>query len=232
MNFTRTPNNILDVMGSMKEAELRVTLALVRQTHGYHRKEAKMKISEIMEATGLSKQGVRNGTKDVLKRGFFCKGEGQSDWQIVNLVDYLENENSQLSDPEKSTKLTQIVNLVDPNSQLSDPSTSSPKENFKENFKETLNKGNCGFAEIVTAYENNIGLITKAVSDKIDIAIEDFNADWIIEAIEIAAIQNKRNWAYVNGILKRWKVEGKTSPKQNLNGKVTVANDAAGGLYV
>lgn len=64
------------------------------------------------------------------------------------------------------------------------------------------------FAEIVRHYENNIGLLTPAVREKIIDSLEDFPAERILEAINRACLQNKRSWAYVQGILKRWRRDG------------------------
>jgi len=79
-------------------------------------------------------------------------------------------------------------------------------------------------AKVFRAYENEIGILTPMVSDAIGDYLDDLRipADWIIDAIHIAAEQNKRNWAYCAAILKRWAVEGKTAlpPKQKPAGKL------------
>lgn len=76
--------------------------------------------------------------------------------------------------------------------------------------------------KVFTAYENEIGLLTPKISDCIGDYLDDMKVspEWIIEAIHIAAEQNKRNWAYCAAILKRWAVEGKTTlpPKINPRG--------------
>lgn len=57
-------------------------------------------------------------------------------------------------------------------------------------------------------YEENIGPLTPLLADALKDAEQTYPADWIAEAIEIAVKKNKRNWKYVEAILKRWKVEG------------------------
>jgi DnaD/phage-associated family protein len=64
---------------------------------------------------------------------------------------------------------------------------------------------------VFKAYEANIGLITKAVSDEIGVALQDTPPEWLIESFQEAAKQNKRSWAYAKGILKRWHAQGKDS---------------------
>jgi DnaD/phage-associated family protein len=57
-------------------------------------------------------------------------------------------------------------------------------------------------------YEENIGPLTPLVADRLKDAEKTYPAEWIAEAVSIAVVQNKRNWAYVEAILKRWKEEG------------------------
>src|SRR5436190_5291595 len=58
-------------------------------------------------------------------------------------------------------------------------------------------------------YEENIGPLTPLIADTLKDAEELYQADWIIDAIELAVKNNKRNWKYCEAILKRWKEEGR-----------------------
>jgi DnaD/phage-associated family protein len=64
---------------------------------------------------------------------------------------------------------------------------------------------------IFKAYQNEIGLITPLIAEKIGGWLDDplCPRDWVLDAIHEAARQNKRNWAYCEAILKRWQTEGK-----------------------
>jgi DnaD/phage-associated family protein len=64
---------------------------------------------------------------------------------------------------------------------------------------------------IFTLYERNIGVLTPLIADQLRAAELDFPPEWIAEAMRLAVEYNKRNWAYVAGILKRWEAEGKSS---------------------
>lgn len=66
-------------------------------------------------------------------------------------------------------------------------------------------------AAVFRAYEETIGLLTPAIAAKIEAALETIPHQWIIEALQISAEQNKRNWAYANAILRRWQEQGKDS---------------------
>lgn len=72
-------------------------------------------------------------------------------------------------------------------------------------------------AAVYSAYQNNIGLLTGVISEKIDADIKEYTAQWVIEAIEKATIQEKRSLGYVEGILKGWKRDGKGTSKPEEN---------------
>ena len=59
------------------------------------------------------------------------------------------------------------------------------------------------------SYEQNIGPLTAAVSERIQLAEAETSAAWVVEAIELAARRNKRRWDYVEGILRNWQRDGK-----------------------
>ena len=62
-------------------------------------------------------------------------------------------------------------------------------------------------------YEENIGPLTPLIADALKDAEESYSDEWITDAIEIAVKNNKRNWKYVEAILKRWKEEGRHGKK-------------------
>lgn len=139
-NWHKTPNYIYDAYSEMKEAELRLTVWLVRHTYGFHRGNVQATSKEIQEQTGLSKQGLINAQNAVQERGFFVRVSGGYEVnevdQKVNEVDPKPTSEGQRSRPSRSTKLTPEVNEVDQIGQLSRPSTSSLKESIKESIKE------------------------------------------------------------------------------------------------
>jgi DNA replication protein len=64
---------------------------------------------------------------------------------------------------------------------------------------------------IFTLYERNIGVLTPLIADRLRDAELTYPHEWISDAMRLAVEQNKRNWAYVAAILKRWEAEGKSS---------------------
>ena len=82
--------------------------------------------------------------------------------------------------------------------------------------KGTTNKGSSNnsssgipWQQVALAYESNIGMFTPITSEMVRSAYEEYGGQWIIDAIAIATKRNKRNWSYVEGILRRWKADGR-----------------------
>jgi DnaD/phage-associated family protein len=64
-------------------------------------------------------------------------------------------------------------------------------------------------AAVFSHYQNNIAMLVPSSRDEIGELLDTYNADWIIEAIDIAVKANKRNLRYIRGILKKWGENGK-----------------------
>jgi DNA replication protein len=62
-------------------------------------------------------------------------------------------------------------------------------------------------------YEENIGPLTPLIADMLKEAEGNYAPEWFEEAFIIAVKNNKRNWKYVEAILKRWKEEGSHGQK-------------------
>jgi DnaD/phage-associated family protein len=82
----------------------------------------------------------------------------------------------------------------------------------EEQIKDTTTSDE-NFAKIVTTYQDVCGVINPITADKLRSAYEEYEPQWIIDALTESAVQNKRNWAYAEAILKRWKVEGRNSKR-------------------
>jgi DnaD/phage-associated family protein len=69
--------------------------------------------------------------------------------------------------------------------------------------------GGATLAQVNKAYENEIGMFTAMMSETVGDDFDTYGGDWLIDAIKIAANSNKRSWRYVQGILRRWSIEGR-----------------------
>lgn len=85
--------------------------------------------------------------------------------------------------------------------------------------------GDAGGVNVFTEYQNNIGLITPVIADRLKDAERDYSGQWIKRAIEIAVERNARRWNYIDAILKRWAVDGYDGDKHN--GAIIAARQAA-----
>jgi phage replication O-like protein O len=132
-NYTQVPNILLDEhIQQMSDAELRVTLAIVRKTIGWQKRRDKISLTQLEELTGMSRQGVINGVEAGLSRGTISRipdGNGYiyeltvSSEKVVNDVDQ-GKKNSQPSGPRHS--------------QPSGPRHSQPSGHTKETVKESI----------------------------------------------------------------------------------------------
>jgi DnaD/phage-associated family protein len=66
---------------------------------------------------------------------------------------------------------------------------------------------NADIAEISKTYEQEFGALTPMIADAIQDAVNTYPPEWIPEAMQIAVASNKRNWKYVEGILKNCKAK-------------------------
>jgi DnaD/phage-associated family protein len=147
---------------------------------------------------------------------------------IVNFQKYNNSGNSikVITRAKKDVEMTpdgEIKKLYCKANKIPYPKSNIPyPEKFNDTDTEMIQKRNdteteISAADIYKAYQNNIGELSGIISEKIDADINDYSAQWVMEAIEKATVQEKRSLGYVEGILKGWKRDGKGTPKQDVN---------------
>jgi DnaD/phage-associated family protein len=72
---------------------------------------------------------------------------------------------------------------------------------------------------IFKLYEENIGPLTPMLADTLKDAEQTYPPEWVAEALEIAVKGNKRNWKYMEAILRRWKEEGHAEEQDRRDAK-------------
>ena len=86
-NHTQTPNDLFEsLMQQMTEAELKVTLAVIRGTLGYHRDGFDCSLRKMTAMTGLSENGVMSGALAAEQRGTIERvneGHKKTHWRVV-----------------------------------------------------------------------------------------------------------------------------------------------------
>ena len=70
---------------------------------------------------------------------------------------------------------------------------------------------------IFKLYEENIGPLTPLIADALKDAEKTYPPEWVAEALRTAVKNNKRNWKYVEAILRRWKEEGHAKKQDRRN---------------
>ena len=73
-NHTQTPNELFDEhMKTMSGSELKIVLAICRQTFGWHKEQDRISTAQLMEMTGLSNRSVINAIRKVMARGLVAR---------------------------------------------------------------------------------------------------------------------------------------------------------------
>ena len=83
-NYTQVPNQIFALMSSISNAELRITLALIRLTLGWHRQRtARLSIPELAEAAGISPTSAKTGLQEAMRRGTVRRHKARDEFNRV-----------------------------------------------------------------------------------------------------------------------------------------------------
>ena len=95
------------------------------------------------------------------------------------------------------------------------PVTNGNAEQESDTDKEKdIDKDKEAIGDAFAFFENNFQLITVYTSEKLGNLIDEYTVQWVREAMQIAVDNNKRSLSYVEGILKRWKAQGKNVPRK------------------
>jgi DnaD/phage-associated family protein len=187
--FTQVPDSLFRLLNEIEDlGELKVTLYVLWQIE--HMQGAQLFISraEMAEDAGfmskVSAAELDQGLEQAVRRGTLLRLEGSGGGLYV------------LNSPRGRATAEALARSA------SGESAHSPLAMPRQT------------PNIFKLYEENIGALTPLMADALKDAERDFPAEWIAEAFAEAVSRNKRNWKYVEAILKRWKEEGRAE-KQN-----------------
>lgn len=135
-NFTQIPNNTLDTLFLRTPADNLVMIFIARKTYGWHKERDRISLSQIVTGTGLSRRGVINSIKSLIKSGWIGSDSDKQGNKFYWLFEKTASELNALSlvnsvHPPQSTECTPPVNSVHPQNKLS--------KETKQNI--SLNKG-------------------------------------------------------------------------------------------
>jgi phage replication O-like protein O len=80
--WTAVPNELLDHMGDLGNAELRVLLALIRKTAGYQKESDRVSVSQLATMTGLTTRNAQAAVTKLLEGGYI--GREQASKQMYS----------------------------------------------------------------------------------------------------------------------------------------------------
>lgn len=139
-NHTQAPNDLFDsILKLIGEAELKVTLAVIRGTLGYHRNGFTCSIVKMAEMTGLSENGVIAGASAAEGRGTIERvidGKKSTEWRVLFSTSASEVRNKRVKNPTSASE----VFLPQPVRQSTSASEgqSRVKESIKKEEKEPV----------------------------------------------------------------------------------------------
>lgn len=104
---------------------------------------------------------------------------------------------------------TDVTNkALQSNVEIRDKSKENREEKVESRKKETGTSDD-GLKDVITAYRKNIYPMPGDMDlEKLKALVDDFGSDTVIKAIDRAVARNKRNLAYIRGILNRWQADG------------------------
>jgi phage replication O-like protein O len=116
-NYTQIPNALLAMIPEMGHAELKVVLAVARETFGWRREWKQLSFSRLEALTGLSRESVSKGIEAAIARGVMeRKEEGLGFTYHLLIHDQIapeqDEENTETAAPDQSGKPTSQVNRL------------------------------------------------------------------------------------------------------------------------
>ena len=91
-------------------------------------------------------------------------------------------------------------------------------KSLTETTQKTTTTGGDGWAAVVDTYHQEIGVITPTVGEEIKAYYDEMGPTLLIDAFKEASRNNIRKWSYVDGILKKWRTNGRQLPNKDSGG--------------
>lgn len=223
-NHTQVPNSFFPMIAdkNMTEAEIRVTLIMIRNTFGFHRDSFKMGVHKLALAAGLSDNGAKAGAEAAEARGTFRRAnpdsQKEAEWELV----VGQPMTPSTIDPKVGQPMTHQPSTSDPQVRVKESINKSNKKYDEEQISERLKI-------ISKLYEGNITMITAIMADTLKDAAE--NTEWptpFFEKAFAASVENNaRNWSYIKACLNnmsKYGIDWKPSQKGKQNAKTNHAS--------
>lgn len=138
--------------------------------------------------TSLSRQALDRARNELTQKGYLKYKKGYSNQAGKYLIVCFDTQSDTQDNAQSDTQCVHEVSTLN-------------------KLKETKQKENISMQSVIDFYDQNINLITPFEFQK----LQDFSSmepELIIFAMQKAVTANKRNFNYIDGILKNWKVKG------------------------
>ncbi len=222
-NTFQTPNLLTDegLLALLTGSELKCYLVIIRKTFGWRKDRDRIAKSQITEATGLGEKTVDDVMASLVKFGLILRtAENNAANQGVewapqmddSLIDMAGLRDRQEKAKESNARRTHNARLAQGGGDVQHPDPVQhpqgrdvqhpPQQPITANVLVVVNAG-----DVFKVYEQEFGTLTPLIADAVQDDIDTYSAEWVAEAMEIAVLRNKRNWKYVQGILRRCKAK-------------------------
>ncbi|CAJ1179868.1 hypothetical protein CPR19088_GLDEOEPO_01375 [Companilactobacillus paralimentarius] len=185
-----------------------------------------LKNDALLSMTGMSKSTFIDSRRSLVQMNLIDYKKGRKDkdapeYKIVKLYqDFTGTKNTQKFVPNKNTGTKNVKKSVptsvpdpvpNPVPETAPKSTSTIHD--LTNTKHHLSDDDDSFKNLITIYQQNIGVTTPVIIENIRYAINDFKEhenteqqaiEIVEEAIRITAVNNAHSWKYTNKILMNW----------------------------
>lgn len=180
-NHTQVPNDFFDMIPDMSDAELRVTLIMIRDTRGWHRDATKLGKGELSKRSGLSYNGTTAGCESAEKRGTFRRtnpeAKTRAEWELVT---------------EEEPSASEGVENKDPQPVRKSPSASEGQVRVKESIKKIKKN----------TFSNESNQRTKRIQDLMEIIPESIGLipqnteEWKRVLGKIYDLEQEKGWMW------------------------------------
>jgi hypothetical protein len=191
-NHTQTPNNFFEMVADMSDAELRVTIIMIRNTFGWHREGFKMGVDKLAKAAGLSRQGALDGASAAETRGTFRRANPdtnkEAEWELVVAL--------QPVDP--SSQLMTDLQPVEGN-----PQTGRGLSGVKESIKKVKDNPPLDFKNMTVAEARKVPSLKLYVQ-----ATDYFPGSVVWEYVHNTITQNKLTFEKIQEAATEWSIRG------------------------
>ena len=225
--YTRIANELLEAICRLKISgnEMRILLFIIRQTYGYSRKSAKISLSEISKAVGMTSDNVSKTLKKLSAKNVvkICKNGGSKpqtisvnkdyeQWGEVVNPDYRQNAQSSNLTIVKNDNPS-IVNSDNPTVVKNDNTTIVKNDNpylYKRKYKENIKERGKESTPARKIY-GNFGKVRLSEEEYARLVAEfgETNVREYIRRVDEYAHFNGKNYPDGDSTIRKWLFDGK-----------------------